>query len=96
MPWRMKSEVIITEQQLPVDVIEAIRQGQKIEAIKILREATGLGLANAKVLVDRASRTHGPKKPIPSFADQPTGVSALLKSLALMLILITAWYFYRS
>ena len=55
----MQAEVIVTDSELPADVIRAIQQGQKIEAIKILREATGLGLANAKVLVDRASRAHG-------------------------------------
>jgi len=92
----MKSEVVITEQQLPGDVIAAIQQGQKIEAIKLLREATGLGLANAKVLVDRASRTHGPKKPIPSFADEPAGISGLVKSLAFALLAIAGWYFYQG
>lgn len=92
----MKSEVVITEQQLPGSVIAAIQQGQKIEAIKLLREATGLGLANAKVLVDRAYRTHGPQKPIPSFADQPSGIGSLAKSLGLVLIMVAAWYFYRG
>jgi len=92
----MKSEVVITEHQLPGDVIAAIEQGQKIEAIKLLREATGLGLANAKVLVDRASRTHGPKKPIPNFADQQEGVSGLAKSLGLVLLIVAAWYFYQG
>lgn len=92
----MKSEVIITEQQLPSDVIAAIEQGQKIEAIKRLREATGLGLANAKVLVDRASRTHGPKKPIPSFDDQPSGLGTLVKSLAFVLVAVATWYFYQG
>lgn len=92
----MKSEVVITEHQLPGDVIAAIERGHKIEAIKLLREETGLGLANAKVLVDRAARTHGPKKPIPSFADQPQGISGLIKSLALVLMLAAAWYFYQG
>lgn len=89
----MKSEVIITENQLPADVLAAIEQGRKIEAIKILRESTGIGLANAKVLVDRAWRTHGPEKPIPSFADQPNGLSSLAKSLGLVLLLVAAYYF---
>ena len=92
----MNSEVIITVDQLPGNVIEAIKQGQKIEAIKLLREATGLGLANAKVLVDRASRTHGPQKPIVSFADQPNGVGGFVKSLAAVLLLGAAWYFFRG
>ncbi len=92
----MKSEVVITEHELPGDVIAAIEGGHKIEAIKLLREATGLGLANAKVLVDRASRTHGPKKPIPSFADQPSSLGSLVKSLALVLLGAAAWYFYQG
>jgi hypothetical protein len=96
----MKSGVIVTENELPEDVIEAIRQGQKIEAIKLLRAATGLGFANAKVLVGRASRTHGPKRVIKNFADQPAGIGGLVKSLAfalvLALVLAAGWYFYQG
>jgi len=32
----------------------AIRSGNKIEAIKIYREMTGLGLAEAKAVIDKA------------------------------------------
>jgi hypothetical protein len=92
----MNAEVIVTEQELPPDVIDAIRQGRKIEAIKILRESTGLGLANAKVLVDRAWRTHGPAREMPSFADQPQGLSAIAKLLTMVLLAVAAWYFYTG
>lgn len=37
---------------LPDDVLDALRGGNKIEAIKRLREATGLGLKEAKDLVE--------------------------------------------
>ena len=37
---------------LPVEVVERIRAGRKIEAIKLLREKTGLGLKDAKLAVD--------------------------------------------
>lgn len=37
---------------LPPDVLEALQQGRKIEAIKRLREATGLGLKEAKDMVE--------------------------------------------
>ncbi|MEP7067619.1 MAG: hypothetical protein ABI789_00200 [Usitatibacter sp.] len=33
---------------LPPEVVEALRRGNKIEAIKLLRKAAGLGLAEAK------------------------------------------------
>jgi hypothetical protein len=92
----MNAEVIVTENELPADVIDAIRGGRKIEAIRLLQESKGLGLANAKVLVDRAWRTHGPQKPIPSFADQPRGLGNLIKSLGLAIVAMAAWYFYSG
>ena len=92
----MENEVVITEKQLPSAVIQAIEQGRKIEAIKILREETGLGLANAKVLVDRAYRTHGPQKAAPGAISEESGVAKLAKSGFLVLILIGFYYFYFS
>ena len=35
---------------------EALRRGNKIEAIKIFRELTGVGLAEAKQAIDRAEQ----------------------------------------
>jgi ribosomal protein L7/L12 len=39
----------------PVDteILDLVRQGRKIEAIKIYRERTGAGLAEAKTAIDR-------------------------------------------
>ena len=37
---------------LPADVVQAIHDGRKIEAIKRLREARGIGLKEAKEAVD--------------------------------------------
>jgi ribosomal protein L7/L12 len=41
---------------LPRGVIEAIRSGDKIRAIKAYREATGVGLREAKEFVEQAQR----------------------------------------
>ena len=90
----MKTEVVITDEQLPSAVIRAIEQGRKIEAIKILREETGLGLANAKVLVDRAYRTHGPQKPVPGAISEESGAAKLAKSVFLVMILVGFYYFF--
>lgn len=55
-------------QELEVDaaVLDEVRRltdsGQKIEAIKHLREATGLGLTEAKEIVDSLDLIH-PRKP---------------------------------
>jgi hypothetical protein len=35
------------------EIMEALKKGNKVEAIKLLREASGLGLAEAKQWIDR-------------------------------------------
>ena len=95
----MQTEVVITESDLPADVIQAIADGRKIEAIKMLREATGLGLANAKVLVDRAARAHGPRKSAQSALDPLTedvGNGKFLVSLVAAILLGIAYYLYST
>jgi hypothetical protein len=37
---------------LPPDVIDALRQGRMIEAIKLLRTGSGIGLKEAKDIID--------------------------------------------
>ena len=92
----MQKELVLNDNQLPSDVLRAIEAGRKIEAIKMLREATGLGLANAKVLVDRASRTHGPKKPVYSAVEAGSGSGKLLASLVAVMVMATAYFFYNG
>jgi hypothetical protein len=82
----------ITENDLPPDVLRAIEQGRKIEAIKLLRESTGLGLANAKVLVDKAGRRYGPKTQHPNIVEEQPNLGRLLKAL---LFVTLAFAFYR-
>lgn len=48
----MKVNDVHREPDLPADVIAAIKENRKIEAIKLLRERRGLDLAEAKRLVD--------------------------------------------
>lgn len=83
---------IITENNLPPEVIRAIEAGRKIEAIKLLREATGLGLANAKVLVDKAGRQHAPKSSHPKIVDDSPNIGRLLKTL---FFVVLAFAFFR-
>jgi hypothetical protein len=44
--------------RLPPAAVEALARGDKIEAIKITRQHTGLGLKEAKELVDRHEDGH--------------------------------------
>lgn len=95
----LKSEMktkrdMITDDSLPPEVIRAIEQGRKIEAIKLLREATGLGLANAKVLVDKASRQHGPKNTHPRIVDDRPNLGRLLKTLLFVAIAFALYRHY--
>lgn len=55
---------------LPADVLAALERGKTIDAIKLLRAATGLGLKEAKDLVDahlrgRPVAHHEPTTPLP-------------------------------
>ena len=43
---------------LPPDVVEALRKGHKVEAIKRLRETNKIGLAEAKALIDALEKAH--------------------------------------
>src|ERR1700738_976652 len=44
---------------LPRDVMEALRRGEKIQAIKLYRDATGVGLKEAKDIIEAAQRQAG-------------------------------------
>ena len=66
---------------LPENVVEALRQGQTIEAIKLLRLATGLGLKEAKDAVDAHLQGLPVLIPAASHVEQlPGAVMAALQS----------------
>lgn len=70
---------------LPADVVNAILAGRKIEAIKLLREARGLGLKDAKHAVDAYIRQN------PS-AEQPRSSGGGLVIVVILAILGYALY----
>jgi ribosomal protein L7/L12 len=43
----------------PADIVDALRSGQKITAIKLWKERTGVGLAEAKIQMDDLERRLG-------------------------------------
>ncbi len=88
----MKSEIVVADQELPAEVLQAIAEGRKIVAIKLLREATGLGLANAKVLVDRAAARHAQNNPRLQGISEEANTGRLLGVLAL---LVAAFFLYQ-
>src|SRR5690606_7006420 len=66
---------------LPEHIADLIRQGRKIEAIKLIREETGVGLREAKDAVERLSAGMDPL-PDPVIASKalPTAVEALARA----------------
>ena len=80
------------ETSLPPDVMQAVRSGNKIEAVRLVREYRGLGLREAKLLVDSLAAN----EPTPSgnlSPGMPRKSSGLLW-LALLLI-VAAYFVYR-
>lgn len=72
-------------ESLPTEVIEALRQGRKIEAIKRLRQTRPLGLKQAKQAVDQYQREHLPQ------SRSASGGSSLIQIVILALLLWVAW-----
>jgi ribosomal protein L7/L12 len=64
---------------LPADVLAALQRGSSIEAIKLLRESTGLGLKEAKDIIDQHLK--GNPAPLPVAADQASLSSAVAAAL---------------
>jgi hypothetical protein len=90
----MKPEVVLTEDELPTAVMQAIKQGRKVVAIKLLRESTGIGMANAKVLVDRATSKHAPKPPRQAFMRDYNPTNTRMFTMLLLLAIAFAAYEY--
>ena len=72
--------------ELPADVIDAMKRGQKIEAIRLLREQTELGLAEAKQAVE----AHEAANPAPRQSAAPGAVSGSGGAVWLILVLVIA------
>ena len=65
---------------LPADVAAALERGDTIEAIKLLRASTGLGLKEAKEFVDRhRAGAPKPRRSVASMISLPFAVAAALK-----------------
>jgi hypothetical protein len=48
------------KKSLPLEVVEAWRSGRKVEAIRLLRESTGAGLAEAKAALEALKLLYEP------------------------------------
>lgn len=79
-------------------VVAAVDSGHKIEAIKILREETGLGLAEAKDVVDALARARRGAAPKGNHGlVEEGGAGGMIKMIVvIMAILAVYFYFFAS
>ncbi len=85
-----------TDAGLPPEAIAALRQGLKIDAIKIVREATGLGLKESKDRVDLYVRNH---PDVERAIDEVAAVAwqktqPLLIGLAVLVLVAAIWFVF--
>ncbi len=80
-----------SDMQISDRVLDAIDQGRKVEAIKILREETGLGLKEAKEIVDSIDNKRHPER-----ASLPVegGAGGMIKLIVTIIVLIAAYFFF--
>jgi hypothetical protein len=79
--------------QVPPDAVAALHQGLKIDAIKLTRAATGLGLKESKELVEAYVATHPDlaRAVEVAQADAWTKTRPLLIGLAALAIALVVW-----
>ncbi len=74
-------------------VIAAVDARRKIEAIKILREDTGLGLADAKDVVDRLARERKPATG-PEPDHKVRGGGSVMGTIVLIAVILFVYFYF--
>lgn len=80
---------------LPPQVAAELARGNKIKAIKLLRQATGLGLKEAKDAVDAAEKFQSPEDGcvVPGVEPNWSIVTIGLWMVGIAFVLAAFWYF---
>lgn len=82
--------------QLPVAALTALRQGNKIEAIKVIREQQGIGLKEAKDRVDDYLNSQPARQSSVASAQSEAKRRSLLWLALIVAISLLAYYFLSS
>ena len=80
---------------LPPSVVEAMARGDKIDAIRLLREQTGLGLKAAKDAVEAGHQVAGATLRTHSTGEVPRGSGTLAWVVAVLVIAGAIFYYAR-
>jgi hypothetical protein len=83
----------VQPEPLPADVIAAIERGEKIEAIKLLRQHLGMSLAEAKDAVDARYAEHS-SRPRRTAAGKEGGLKRVMMFVVIgpALLLLIYWF----
>lgn len=81
---------------ISINVLNYLREGKKIDAIKTLRQETGIGLKDAKDMVEKAL-LENPEVKLKYDAETKRGViNFLLFVLVVILIVLIVYYFFSK
>ncbi len=87
---------MINEQELSPEVFQLLASGRKIEAIKLIREETGLGLREAKDLADAILGDHAPTAAAPPPMTEQGGAGGMIAIIIAVLIAYLVYVFFLS
>jgi hypothetical protein len=87
---------MMDEQQLSPEIYQHLAADRKIEAIKLIREETGLGLADAKELAELLSGREPQEALPPPAMKEEGGAGGILAILAAVLIAFIVYAFFRG
>ena len=82
--------------EIPHEALDAVRAGQLIDAIKITREKTGLGLKESKNLVEQYLKEHPQEQALiqEQLAQRSRGGIQIF-ILIFIILVILVWFFYQ-
>lgn len=72
----------------------AIDAGRKIDAIKVLRKRTGIGLADAKHLVDRLARERQAQVAVAPAMVEQGGAGGMLRMTVIIAVILGAYFYF--
>ncbi len=82
------------EQQLSPEILQLLAAGRKITAIKLIREETGLGLAEARELAELISGDGAPETlPLPAMQEEG-GAGGILAIVVAVVIAFIVYVFF--
>ena len=85
---------MIEELELSPQIYQLLASGHKIEAIKLIREETGLGLAEAKEIADALSGHSTTNTPPPPAMKEEGGAGGFLAIVVAVLIAFLVYVFF--